>query len=735
MSDTGTFGIHGIPPPEGLESKSKRIPYVPGMPLRHEISEVADPKTQEGKDQWTLFVLALERFKNLPVDDKLSYFQVAGIHDYPRVSWDQGKPEPRTKGYCTHNTLIFSTWHRVYMMLYEQLIWKNMNEIIDAWELSETEIARWKKAADGWRLPYWDWARKQKYTQNFALPQVLTLETVEIFPPQDLKVPIKNPETYPNPLFGFENPEKKADGTPLPLGQMPGNKSLWNIKDNDEHNKGNSPANPDVLPWSLTTGTGRWGIKIDGEDYTGLSGVNNFTAANEFIANMEKPDHWYKYNPGNLSDSVNRLFCKDYNSTWGTFASTKWPADAKKAKNSPAWLSLEYIHNNVHNITGGFDFDQSKGVGHMSDVPVAAFDPIFWLHHCQIDRLLAIWQALYWDLWWDSEEPENPDPNPEEPYEPDATPNDLLEPFHTKSNGSQTDVWTSNDVRNWTKLGYQYDDLDPKPSALNDDGTLNEEQYKIELDSYIHKTYPGSAQVVGTIRTMRGIRIPKGLSEEEGDAFKDYIINIQYDRYALRGTSYSIKFYLGGQNNVPETNYVNENYIGEVFTFTAPYDESDSGEGGCANCKAQAEAGVLSQGQIPLTIPVLNHIYDHEEDHPIREYKEVAEYLELHLNWKFVQHGGLERDPKDFPNTKVTVLEGIAQPRYTDPELSSAAEVKSVAGLAVNRYALKATNELEPISAENVPEGAIALTPAFKGYHPIYKATAGKEYGLEPFDD
>ena len=26
------------------------------------------------------------------------------------------------------------------------------------------------------------------------------------------------------------------------------------------------------------------------------------------------------------------------------------------------------------------------GLGHMSDVPVAAFDPIFWLHHRLVDQ-------------------------------------------------------------------------------------------------------------------------------------------------------------------------------------------------------------------------------------------------------------------------------------------------------------------------------------------------------------
>ncbi|KAF4341939.1 tyrosinase precursor [Fusarium beomiforme] len=662
MSSTGTFGIQGIPPPKGLVSKTENIPYVPGIPKRHEISEVADPDTQEGKDQ-------------------------------------------------------------VYMALYEQLIWENMIEIIDSWELSESETARWKKAADGWRLPYWDWARKQEYTQNFALPEVLTLTTVAIFPPQGLKVPINNPQAYPNPLYGFGNPEKNADGTPRPLGQMPADKALWNIKDNGPRGVSNTPANPDVLPWSLTTGTGRWGIKIDNQEYTGLTGVNNFEAANEFIANMDQPNHWYLYNPGNLSDSVNRMLSPKYNSTWGTFASTKWPGDAEAPSDSPAWLSLEYIHNNVHNITSSFDFD----------LPV--MEPEYRIEsshrnirHIQIDRLLAIWQALYWNLWWDSKEPPTP-----KPHRPDATPEDPLQPFHTKSNGDpDEDVWTSAGVRDWTKLGYQYDDLEPKASALNSDGTLNESQYKTELEAYIHKTYPGSAQVVGTIRSMKGIRIPKGISAEEGETFKDYIINVKYDRYALGGVSYSIKFYLGGPNGVPETKYSDGNYVGEIFTFTAPYEESDSAEASCSNCKAQAEAGVLSQGQIPLTIPLLNHIFDQQEDHPIKEYKEVAEYLRLHLNWKFVQQGGLVRDPKDFPKTKVYVLQGTAQPRYTDPEEITGAELKAVAALAVNAYAAQPSNDLKPVSAENVPAGAVALTPVFHDYSPVYEATQDKRYGLAP---
>lgn len=36
--------------------------------------------------------------------------------------------------------------------------------------------------------------------------------------------------------------------------------------------------------------------------------------------------------------------------------------------------SMEALHNDYHGIIGGIG-------GHMSNVPIAAFDPIFFLHH------------------------------------------------------------------------------------------------------------------------------------------------------------------------------------------------------------------------------------------------------------------------------------------------------------------------------------------------------------------
>jgi tyrosinase len=49
---------------------------------------------------------------------------------------------------------------------------------------------------------------------------------------------------------------------------------------------------------------------------------------------------------------------------------------------------LEEIHDNIHGWVGGS----------MQRVAVAAFDPIFWAHHCMIDRIWRIWQTDRADL-------------------------------------------------------------------------------------------------------------------------------------------------------------------------------------------------------------------------------------------------------------------------------------------------------------------------------------------------
>jgi hypothetical protein len=48
------------------------------------------------------------------------------------------------------------------------------------------------------------------------------------------------------------------------------------------------------------------------------------------------------------------------------------------------YVPLETPHNSIHDIIGGDG-------GNMSDIAISAFDPIFWLHHCNMDRFFYNW--------------------------------------------------------------------------------------------------------------------------------------------------------------------------------------------------------------------------------------------------------------------------------------------------------------------------------------------------------
>jgi tyrosinase len=53
---------------------------------------------------------------------------------------------------------------------------------------------------------------------------------------------------------------------------------------------------------------------------------------------------------------------------------------------------LEDYHDQIHGWTGGRDPNNPGNGGDMGSVAVAAFEPIFWSHHCMIDRVWYLWQ-------------------------------------------------------------------------------------------------------------------------------------------------------------------------------------------------------------------------------------------------------------------------------------------------------------------------------------------------------
>jgi len=96
------------------------------------------------------------------------------------------------------------------------------------------------------------------------------------------------------------------------------------------------------------------------------------------------------------------------------------------------------LHGNVHVLTGNSQ--------NMGSVPWAAYDPIFYLHHCNIDRLWASW---------------NVDPNRKNPSDPG-----FVNKTFVFVNGDGNKVTPSiGSVLNIANLGYKYDKLEPLTPA------------------------------------------------------------------------------------------------------------------------------------------------------------------------------------------------------------------------------------------------------------------------------
>ena len=104
--------------------------------------------------------------------------------------------------------------------------------------------------------------------------------------------------------------------------------------------------------------------------------------------------------------------------------------------------SIEGVHGSVHVTVGGYNGATGIG-GHMTYVPYSSFDPIFYLHHTNVDRLFAMWQVLNPNSYLTDDTTQDPNQDTE------------LHPF--RQTASQ--YWTSRLARNLTVFGYTYPEL------------------------------------------------------------------------------------------------------------------------------------------------------------------------------------------------------------------------------------------------------------------------------------
>jgi tyrosinase len=204
--------------------------------------------------------------------------------------------------------------------------------------------------------------------------------------------------------------------------------------------------------------------------------------------------------------------------------------------------SFESVHDVVHMMMGG------SNNGNMNIITISAFDPAFWLHHTNIDRLFAMWQSLYPNSYLEPQAQEMATYWYKAGSVQDV--NSPLKPFYADTQGN---FHTSASVRDLTTLGYTYPELtsgDPADvrSAINvlyGDAEAKQNQKRSFL-RYLYKARPTN----GT----------------DAAPNRQYIANIRADKVG-QDTSYAVRIFLGDFTADPQGWAKDPNLVGTHSVF------------------------------------------------------------------------------------------------------------------------------------------------------------------------
>lgn len=285
--------------------------------------------------------------------------------------------------------------------------------------------------------------------------------------------------------------------------------------------------------------------------------------------------------------------------------------------------SLEALHDNIHVLTGG----------HMSIVPQAAYAPVFWLHHTNVDRVFAIYQAAYPDKWLE----ESAEVGSNMWYTSGTVKDGSsgLEPFHQTSEGA---LWVSDDVRDTRKFNYVYDDLfnqgaAPLINSLYGDQGQSFEAGSDEKGSLSKRT--GDATSLGGYLSNVVEAVPRLI---EGKT-TEYIASIEVDAMNMNG-SFTV-FVFDGEFNEDDASewQCEKNLIGSHGFFASPTAmDSDS--------KVRAGISITDA----LFSRTLGGFLDDLTNGG------VTSYLKDKIEWRIVDATGCIKEGKDVPGFHLDVI-------------------------------------------------------------------------------
>ncbi|KAK4116618.1 Monophenol monooxygenase [Canariomyces notabilis] len=576
------------------------------VPVRRELRDLE----RNYPDQFNLYILGLKNLEGQDQSRLTSYYQIAGIHGMPYKPWNGVGSQTNWQstsgfgGYCTHSSILFLTWHRPYLALYEacfpqtQSLYNAVQEVARQFPAGALRD-RYVAAARDFRAPYFDWASQPPRGAS-AFPSLFTSPNIQV-----IDVDGRTKSTS-NPLYRFDF---------RPANVPPG----------------------DLQQWSRYQATVR---------YPNSRGQSQDARVAPILANEL----------ASLRSNVGLLLLSYTN--FDAFSYNRWDPNTRPGE----FGSLEDVHNEIHDRTGGG--------GHFSSLEVSSFDPFFWLHHINVDRLWAIWQELHPDSYM------SPRPAPYSTFNSTGgemqTANTPLTPFW---DASGTKFWTSAQIRDTTTFGYaypetqqwRYPDYPTYQAAIRRAVTAlygtnvfanfvanvesRREEHAFAMSSLV-AALDGEKEANGApVEPEKATTdpIPASLKHlAPSNKYHDWIVNVRAQKHGLN-QSFRVLVFLGPFNESDPSTWDTEfNCVGRVSVLARSATETQ-----CAKCRVDAAEELMVSGTVPLTSALLQDITEGE----VASLKpdDVVPHLRAKLAWKVALFDGEERDVLSVPGLKVSV--------------------------------------------------------------------------------
>ncbi|KAK4681516.1 hypothetical protein QC764_108060 [Podospora pseudoanserina] len=512
--------------------------------VRREIREL-----EQDRDVWTLYLLGMSMMQFTDQMEPTSWYGITGIHGMPHQTWGGVRPTPGNEetGYCTHSSILFPTWHRPYLALYEQVLTNVMRMIANWWP--DDQKQRYLDAVQRFRIPYWDWATYPPSDGSVLPTSVGGSPFVDVDGPNGV-------QRIANPLFSY---------TFRPLNTTAFRQAPWNT-------------------WTETLrGPTNWG--------PGAQSNNSMVAMT------------IDQNQRSLSQRLYILFSNYGN--YSRFSNNAWIPFV----NNASYDSLESLHDTVHTLAGGggMGMPNIQG-GHMSFIPYSAFDPIFFLHHTMVDRIFAMWQTLYPQSWVaPTAAVLNSYTTSRGQIQDSQTP---LTPFFADANGGFWTSDSVRDFTKFGYTYTELTDLASASNAqagvrrainrlYGASSPANMFLRELRAQGIKGGRGKGASSRIGQQSSSKHRPAGREVGGLQDDSYREWIVNIRAKKQALDGP-YSIYFFFGTPPEDKADWAQAENHVGAMGVFAA----DGTGMGGMREAMKELEVS----GTVPLTTGLIGAV-------------------------------------------------------------------------------------------------------------------------------